>query len=251
MMYLNEPTPFDLVKKQLRYKLNANAATFTTLVILQLIVLFMNFPTSTSTHYYADDSSLSVIEISSAMHVACAMIWAFSLGIILASKGKREEMFTFVTNRFTHHFSNLLFMMIASLCAGVMSVLLNSALRLLTHLRYDEVTTSALTITEAPVDFLIQLITATAYVFLLFIIGYTICSFVQIGKLYAGIMIIAVVFYLFINNFIIGSPFLVSLFLFFINEHVLPIFLLKVIGATVVLFGISILTTNQVEVRDQ
>ena len=40
-MYLNEPTLADIVKKQFHFKLNANAASFSTFVLLQVGAIVM------------------------------------------------------------------------------------------------------------------------------------------------------------------------------------------------------------------
>ena len=40
-MYLNEPTLEDIVKKQFHFKLNANAASFSAFMLLQVVAIIL------------------------------------------------------------------------------------------------------------------------------------------------------------------------------------------------------------------
>ena len=45
-MYLTEPRLIDVVKKQFRFKLNAYTGVFISLIIMQLIGIFLSFESS-------------------------------------------------------------------------------------------------------------------------------------------------------------------------------------------------------------
>ncbi len=245
-MYLTKPKLIDIVSKQVRFKLNANAVSFSILVFLQLLALALSFPSMTSIDHELD---VSLVEVSVTSHVIFAVLWTFFSGIHLANCTKWNETFTFVTTRFTHHLSNFFYMVIASFIASVMTVLASPTLRLLTYMRYDEIPQSPLTIIEAPMDFFIQFITAFLYLLLFFVIGYVIQSFVQMNGLLGSVYLIAIIFSLFIINGIFGVPLISNLVLAFLQERSLFLFSLKVIGAIAVLFSLSIWMTNRLEVR--
>ncbi|MBO1910890.1 hypothetical protein J4G37_39615, partial [Microvirga sp. 3-52] len=177
MMYLNEPTLEDIVKKQFRFKLNANAAFFSTFVLLQVGAIFLSIlGTDHSFYYSSDDSNVSIITLSNDTNIVIAMVWAFVIGIMLTNRTKQSESFSFVTTRLSNHLANFLFMLFASLVAGISAVLSSSAIKLFGFLVHGEMVVYASSIVENPSNLLLQLITAISYVLLLFLIGYSISS---------------------------------------------------------------------------
>ena len=138
-MYLNEPTLDDIVKKQFRFKLNANAASFSTFVLLQVGTIIMEIFGSNHGFLYSSNGSLvSIITLSNDTNIVMAMVWAFVLGIMLTTRTKQSESFSFVSTRLSNHFSNLLFMLFASLVAGISVVLSSSAIKLVGFLVHGE-----------------------------------------------------------------------------------------------------------------
>lgn len=251
-MYLNEPKQLDIIKKQFRLKLNANAASFTILILLHIFGLLISFPTEKSNAYFNENSYITMIGISNTGHIVVMLFWTLSIGFMLANRLKWDEAFAFVTTRLTHHLSNLLFILFTSLITGLIASLTGPALRLLAHLRYEEIHMLASTITEAPSHFILQFITATAYALLLLMVGYTIGSCLQSSKTYGGIIIATVFISIFMITFIlgIGVQMIAAMIIFLFNESFLPFFLMKIIGLSTILFCFSIFITSRVEVRN-
>lgn len=245
-MSLTRPKMTEIIHKQVRFKLNSNAISFSILAFLQVFALFLSLPSTSS---FDHGNEISIIEISTATHIAFAMFWAFFSGINLGSAAKWNESFTFVTTRLTHHLSSLLYIMIASFFASVMTSFAGPALRLITYMRYKEISQSTMTITEAPMNFLIQIVTAFAYLLVVFVLGYAIQSFFQPNRLIAGIYLVGIGALFIIINIILGIPIVSTITFSFIHETSLWLFLLKVFGTVSLLMGFSIWMTNRLEVR--
>lgn len=250
MMYLSEPKLIDTVMRQYRFKLNANAASFTTLVFLQIGALFLAFTSLQYTVSYDSGSSVTVINLSNNINVVLAMAWAFILGIIVTTAVRRNESFSFVTTRLSNQLANFLFMLTASFFAGIIAALTGPALKLIGFLRYGEMVDYTTGIITAPSDFFLRIITAISYVLLLFLIGYTISSLIQLNKLFIGVFIVLWIALSTVSESWDGTQYLSNVFNFFSEEQSLLFFLLKISGTVLGLFAVSAFITNRLEVRN-
>lgn len=248
-MYLNETKLGDIVKRQFRFKLNAHAAAFTTFVLLQIGALFLAF--SGSKHIWYDSvANVTLFNLSNDLNVGLSLIWAFVLGIMLTTSVRRNESFSFVTTRLSNQLANFLFMLTASLFTGLITALTGPVLKLIGILRYGDMVIYTPGIIEAPTDFFMRIITAVAYILLLFLIGYTISSLVQLNKLFIGFFIALYIASSIVTSSWDGTQYAITIINFFSNEHFLPFFLLKICGTVLGLFAVSALVTNRLEVRN-
>ena len=248
-MYLTEPKLSDIVKKQYRFKLNAHAAAFTTLIIIQMVTIFLTVWENGSSHFHGSFSSIKWMTFSNESTFLFTILWAFILGIMLTSATRRNEPFSFVTNRLSNQFANFLFMLTAALIGGFTAALTGPALKLFVFLLYDEVNVVTPGLLAAPGDFFIRIITAIAYVLLFFLIGYTISSLVQFNKLF--IVILLVGWFASFNG--LGgwnsARYFSSIVEFFGAEQSMFVFLIKICGTVLLLFTVSAASTNRMEVR--
>ncbi|MEK5040074.1 hypothetical protein [Sporosarcina sp. FSL K6-3457] len=243
-MYLTEPKFLDIVRQQFRFKMNANASAFTKLIVLQLAFLFMNHSYGTS----LGNNTIQIYEqnFSNTSIVGATWLWAFFLGLLLTSAAQRNESFTFVTNRFSYHGANFLFMLTASIIGGLTAVLIGSVLKLYTLLRFEDIIISSQQgLFAAPADFFIQLMTAIAYTMLFFMLSYTIGMFIQLNKAFLLLFVIGWIILAIIGGF----PFIQYIFEFFWHEHSITLFLLKISGTVLGLFALSVEITNRLEVK--
>lgn len=248
-MYLSEPTLFEIVKKQYRFKFSAHAIAFTTFVLLQIGALFLGFSNNKYTIDYDSFSNISFINLSNDLNFVIAIIWAFFLGIMLTTAVRKNEAFSFITTRLSNHLANFLFMLTLSVIAGIIAALSGAALKFFGLLFYQDITLYSPSIIEAPADFVFRIITAIAYVLLFFLIGYTISSLIQLNKLFIiGFVILFLVFSSSSNSWN-GAQYLSNLYAFFADEQSLLFFLLKISGTVLGLFALSTLISNQFEVR--
>lgn len=246
-MYLTEPKFFDIVIRQFRFKMNANAAAFTTLIILQVVLLFTNISGGFSHGY--DALQLYEQSLSNDAVVAATLFWACILGFLLTSEAQRNESFTFVSNRLSYHVTNFLFMLTASIIGGVTAVLTGSVVKLYAILQFEDIIVTTPGLLVAPSDFFIRLATAIAYTLLFFMVSYTIGMFIQLNKIFLLLFVIGWIALTIIENTWATFSFMQSIFAFFWHEHSMAVFLLKVSSTILGLFATSILITNRLEVR--
>ena len=212
-MYLNEPTLADIVKKQFHFKLNANAASFSAFVLLQVAAIFMALVGSSHSFYYSSDESVAlVVTLSNDMNVGLAMVWALFLGIMLTTRIKQSESFSFVTTRLSSNLANFQFMLFASLVAGISAALAGPTIKLLGFLKHGEMVVYSTTLVQNPSDFLVRILTAIAYVLLLFMIGYFIGSLVQLNKIFIALFVVIWILLTSLNGYWNGMEY-VRLFL--------------------------------------
>lgn len=249
-MYLSEPKLADIVKKQFRFKLNSHASYFSTFVFMQIGALILTLTGSSYNFTQLSSISVSIVELSNNMNVVLSMVWALFLGITLTTAVRRNEAFSFVTTRLSNQLANLLFILTASLFAGVIAALTGPVLKLFGILRYGEIVVNSPGIIAAPGDFFLRIITSIAYVLLFFLIGYAISSLVQLHKAFIGIFIILFIMFTSMTDTWNGAQYIGDIFEFFSNEQSLLLFLLKISGTVLGLFTISVFITNRLEVRN-
>ncbi|WP_172372469.1 hypothetical protein [Sporosarcina jiandibaonis] len=250
-MYLNEPTLSDIVKKQFRFKLNANAASFSTFVLLQAGAIVLSIVGTNSSFFYSSDESLvTIITLSNDTNIVIAMVWAFVLGIMLTTRNKQSESFSFVSTRLSNHLSNFLFMLFSSLIAGISAVLSGSAIKLFGFIFHGEMVVHSSSIVDNPNNLLLQLVTAFAYILLLFLIGYSISSLVQTNKIFIALFALIWILATSMNGSWNGPEYALAIIKFFGSERSILLFTLKFIVAILGLFVISTLITNRSEVRN-
>ena len=250
-MYLNEPTLADIVKKQFHFKLNANAASFSAFVLMQVAAIFLALVGNSHSFYYSSDDSVAlVVTLSNDMNVGLAMVWALFLGIMLTTRIKQSESFSFVTTRLSNHLANFQFMVFASLVAGISVALAGSAIKLIGFLIHGEMVVYSSSFVQNPGDFLVSIVTAIAYVLLLFLIGYFIGSLVQLNKIFIALFVLAWILLTSINGNWNGMEYAMIIIDFFGAERSIPLFILKFSGTILGLFMISTLVTNRLEVRN-
>jgi hypothetical protein len=250
-MYLNEPTLNDIVKKQFRFKLNANAASFSTFVLLQAGAIILAIIGNSYRFFFnSDDSMVSIVMLSNDTNIGIAMVWAFVLGIMLTTRNKQSESFSFVSTRLSNHLSNFVFMLFASLVAGGCAVLSSSAIKLFGFLIHGEMVVHSSSIADNPNNIFLQLITAFAYVLLLFLIGYSISSLIQVNKFFIALFALVWILFTSMNGDWNGPEYAFAILKFFGSERSVFLFILKFSATILGLFAISTLITNRLEVRN-
>lgn len=99
---------------------------------------------------------------------------------------------------------------------------------------------------STPLNFFSQIIAMTAYTLLLMLVGYTLGTFIQFSKLF--IALFAMIWIAFTQvSFGSDSNGLLN---FFYGETSILLFILKVLIAIALLFGVSFWVTNRLEVRN-
>ena len=104
MMSLTKVSLWEVVKKQLRFKLKSYRGMFTSLMILQIIgILFSLAGEGGGGGSSSNGFSYDMTYYSSNIMFALIMIWAFISAIIITTRAYRFDDYAFVANRLTSH----------------------------------------------------------------------------------------------------------------------------------------------------
>lgn len=248
MMFLTEAKLFDIVKKQFKYKLSASFSVFSSLIIIQTIGLFfsLNGSGTMGTASYGMDYTISIL--TGDIIIIFTMLWSFISAITLTTKNYRNEDFLFVSNRLSSSLANVLFLGAISVIGGTTSILASMLLKIGVFLIMNEGRTYGYVMNIQ--ELFLGVFTCILYVFLLAALGYLIGMLTQISRWFSIILPA-----LFIGYLIIGAnedgeaTAIIQAISFFGSESSMILFFLKVVVTTSLLFTLSIILSNKMEVR--
>lgn len=248
-MYLTEPRLTDIVKKQFLHKLNAYTGVFSSLLVMQLIGIFLGFGTggggSSSGGTVTVDYSFSTGDTP----VFFTLLWAFSMGILVTTLAYRNDAFSFISNRLSHNISSLLFLLFASVIAGTLATLAGSIIKFSSLLQSNLIFTETSTLFSSPTDFFIRVLTSILYTVLFASLGYVVGSFIQRSKFVLPLLIVVIIVIPLLQLNMGGLDLIAKIVAFFGTETSLLLFLMKIIVTVSILFAISIGVTTKTEVR--
>jgi len=232
----------ETVKKQYLFKLKANIDSFSTLVFIQLLAIALSFFGGVgSSGMSSEDIQIHVNYYSADLVIPFTLIWAFTTAITITTKPYRNHDFTFISNRLSSSLSNILFLATISILGSMTALLAGNMLNFLAYLRLDSLVYTG---TAGLKEVLIGICVTFLYVFLISAVGYFVGSLVQLNKLFTVLIPV-----LFFGWLFLGLQFITNVFLFYGQESILSIFILKVLVTTSVLFLASTTIWNRLEVR--
>lgn len=233
-----------IVGKQYIYRLKGHSGLIYALILAQLLgLLFSMSPRGAMSsgdeflHVYVGTYSTDTLLFFS-------MVWVVVIAAQLISKAYRNLEFPLVTNNITSHLSNILLIVTYSVFAGITSTLMSVLHRVIMVLASDQskfvfddlaLTTYDLVLGSFVLIFYMVLLAATSYLIRLII---------EVNKLFA-IIIPAVI----IGLLRVYPRFSEAIFDFFAAENSLGFFTLKVFFTAIILFGMSVLLSNRMEVK--
>jgi hypothetical protein len=247
-MYLAEVQARDIIKKQYQFKLKSYLGVFSSLIIIQCIAMLfslsgtgsMSGGSSSGLTYYVSDYSGILIFIF-------MMIWGFITAIIITSKAYRYDDYSFVTNQMISHFSNILFLLSASVLGGLTVFLSTKLFHLVCIIIMPEkiIIYEQLTVLELVTGILCTVL----YLILFTSIGYLVGMLVQLSRLFTFILPI-LFFGILILDGLHGRPsILPSIGKFFVNEASVIVFTFKIMVSSAIVYWAAILISKRVEVR--
>lgn len=249
-MYLTEPRLFDIVKKQVNYKLNAYTGVFSSLMIIQIIGILFGFGAIGSSGFGMNDTlDVSKENFSNDVPVVFTMFWAFITGVLVTTKAYRNDIFSLVANRLSHHLSSFLFLLISACIAGVTMVLSGSIIQLSAQFKVDSILIASTSIIQNPVEFLAMIATAILYTILFMSVGYIVGSVAQKSMALVVLIVVALFVAPILQLDLNIGTFIGEVAKFFGEETSLLIFSLKILAAAAFLFAASIGVTNKLEVK--
>ncbi|QQK81519.1 hypothetical protein HUG20_17440 [Salicibibacter cibi] len=240
-MSLTEASRTGVIANQVRYKFKAYLDVFATLVIVQLLGVLLSFNGTAMSSYGGVATEMEVQYYTADVVMGVTIVWGFISSLLLTTKAYREDAFAFVTNRMTSHFSSIIFIGIFSVAGGITAVLSGFLLQVLMYYGagYQDVLVSG-GYTD-PLYMLTGTTAAVLFIFLFSALGYFVGMLGQLHWVWVIVVpatIIAVTNVLNLNAMGV-----------FFEESSFPMFVIKAVLSIAVLFTVSGLISNRLEVK--
>lgn len=247
-MSLTETSLWEVVKKQLRFKLKSYRGMYTSMMVLQLLAILFSFGGEGSSGGSSGNLSYDLRYFTGNMILAFTMLWAFISAILITTQAYRFDDYTFVANRISSHLSNILFLGVASLLGGITVLLASQSMKLIVLFLQNReyIASPPLTLPQ----FVLGMAAMVMYIFLFTMLGYLAGMLVQKSKVF--VVILPAVFFgaLFIDGMLAEQPtLLVSIGKFFGWETSFSLFTLKILTVSALAFAAAVLMSNRMEVR--
>jgi len=249
MMSLTKVRLWDVVKQQYRYKLKGYIQVFMSMVVLQVLALIFSLNGVGNAGASGGLLNVNTSYFSADFVLAFTMLWGFITAILITTKAYSNDDFIFVTNRLSSHLSNVLFLVTASILGGLTTILSTFLLKVIVFLFKSDVYLASSADLAAPMTLLVGVSSASLYILLLCSLGYLVGTLIQWSKLFAVLLPAVFVGGLLLNALSGEAGILAVLYAFFMTESSFPLFFLKVVCTSVVLFWGAFGLSNRLEVR--
>ncbi len=243
-MSLKEVNLLSISLKLYKYKLKAYSTLFYGLILAQIIALL--FSLSGISHMSSSNGELSVsVSIHSAnLVIVFSLFWILFIAIQLTSKEYKKLELPLVSNKLSGNLSDVGFLMTACVFGSITSSLVGVLLRVLMYFTYDR---SQIIYDQFFIlfsDLLLGIVVTTFYMVLISAIAYLTGLLIKVSMAFV-ILIPAAIFGL----LRVYTDFFQAVIISFTRETSLPIFGLKVIIVSLIIFGICVLLSNRREVN--
>jgi hypothetical protein len=245
MMSLAKPSFLQVVKKQYSLKLKSYNQVFITLVIFQILAILFSFGGIGGSGTSSDRIDMDIHYYSADHVVILTILWGFITAIIITTKAYRNDDITFVTNRLSSNLSNVLFLLTASFIGGITAMLSPSLLKII---MYYAVGQHYVDYSSEWIAFPIGIFSTSFYIFLTCALGYFSGILIQIHKVFA-LLLPALFFGMLIGEGSGKLKILIAVYEFLFSESSFLLFISKSILIAVLLFTISFVVSNRMEVR--
>ncbi|MHB1652643.1 MAG: hypothetical protein ACYCVD_09240 [Desulfitobacteriaceae bacterium] len=245
MMFLKEIDLLIVSSRQYFYKLKAYMSLIYGLIILQIFALLSSLGGVGIMGSGSGDLFISIKNYSANIAIVFTFIWIFVTAIILTTKQYKNMDFSLVTNRVSSNLSTIGFLLTACVFGGITSALFNVLLRVIMYFSLDRSQIILDGFYLAFSDLLLGIAIAILYLLLIAATGYFIGVLTKINIIFAIIIPAA-----FFGLAKVNSEFFTFVIGFFTSETSLTIFVSKVIITSIVLFGLSALLSNGMEVKE-
>lgn len=235
---------WEVVKRQVSFKLKAYHNLIASLFLFQMMALFFsifgqttsvsdNFMTITNYIYTAD------------FIVVFTLLWIFTVSFYMTTRSSKNMMFNFITDKGSNHLANILYMVILSALGAITAVLLGVLLRLgiilyngIDHLFIYEIIYVR--------DLLLMMAVVFLYHILLFSFGYLIGEIIQLHKSFVFLVPLLLFGLLIFTVNLFNEAYM---FTFYLMEENFLLFSLKVIGSSIIFWLLATQVGRRLEVR--
>lgn len=236
-----------IVKKQYLYKLKANVWVFNSLILLQLLAILFSLGGIASSGRGGDGFFMQISYYSADAMIVFTMLWIFIISVQIISN--KENEFMFIKNKSSHHLSDAIFLLTASIIGGVTAILSGFLLKVIRYLFFDATRIIWTDIVSGPKNFMIGLLATILFICLFSALGYLVGSLIQLNKIFIFLLPVLFIGLLFVANRYGESNFMFMLFDFYFKETMFLVFMLKAIITSALLFLGSFMISKRSEVR--
>lgn len=239
-----------IVLKQSLYKLNANMTMLITFIIIQLIGILLALSGSRNTSSGNGHISIHITGYTADIPLTLTFMNIFIVALLIAGKYYRNMDFTLVSNKISGNLSSLVCITFFSVFCGITGALSEAIIHIgvyFTHDRSKMVSAGF----HIPVGEVLELaVSITFYCLLLASIAYLFGTIIQFHSSFVILLPTALVSML-IYEARKGSKggVMFDFVKIFTTEASLPLFAVKSLAAVLLIFGISMLLSNRLEVR--
>lgn len=252
MMSLSKISSSQLIMRQYQLKLKSHIGFLSSLVTLQLVAILFSLggigqggrgglDISMTMHYYTPDYV-----------VIFTIMWAFITAYQLVKKESWEQDYIFVTNRFTSHMANMLFLLTTSVISSVLASLAVFPLQIIGHFVLDFEYILGTGLSPSVLEFIVGLSAMILFIFLMSIIGYLVGILVQGNKVFSVLLPAFVIGFLFLTfRMEQAGKFnpLLAMYDFYLQENSFLLYGIKVILTAGLVFAVSMQLSRKLEVR--
>lgn len=237
--------------KQYKYKLRSFIWILPSMMVIQLIGMFFSLGSTMSTGGGNGVYSINLSYFSSNAVIIFTILWIFLISLQITSVTYRENEFMFIRNKTSNVFSDVLFLMTASIIGTATALLSEYLVANIRYYIFGMVDLFGEGAAPAFLEIIYGIVALALMLFAFSMLGYLIGVLVQISKLF--IVIIPAVFigsiYLSEQMNIYGENFMMQLFQFYFQEPNFLLFVLKFILSALVFMFIALGLSQRLEVR--
>lgn len=245
-MSSNEVSLLSISLKQYFYKLKANTGLVNRLIITQIIALLFSLAGGSGLMSSSNETvSVSVRTYSASMVIVFSLLWITTVAILLTTKQYKKMEMPLVGNRMSGNLSDVGLLMTASVFAGITSSLVGVLLRVIMYFTFDRsrIVSDGFSLTFS--DLLLGMVVAILYMGLVSAMSYLIGMLAQDNVAFLVLIPVAIFGSLrAYNNYFFAQ----SIYRFYVEDVSLALFALKVIITSIIIFGVSMLLSNRMEV---
>ncbi|MFC6038998.1 hypothetical protein ACFPYN_05960 [Paenisporosarcina macmurdoensis] len=236
-MSLQEVRLYEVVKKQVIYKVKSYTGILQTLMVLQLIGLFIAASGSSG---MVGGSSMSLnysfTFFSGTALAVMTILWIITNSVLISTTAYKNDDFTFVSTRWSRHLANGVYIGFLAILGTLTSYMGINVLKIVYQILQVE---AIYDVNLSYMDQFASIINIFGYVLLSGILAYFIGSVLQFNKLFTVFGIIAIVAFIAVFNSFSQVNLYYSIGKFIFAEESISIFIIKIISICLLAFSAS------------
>ncbi|GEL78211.1 hypothetical protein [Tenuibacillus multivorans] len=243
-MSLNNPSLWSVAKKQFCYKWLSYKSAFQALIVVQIIAMFFSVLGVGNASTRLGGMDVNINYLSGDIVFFFTMLWAFFMSLSVDNSQNRLADQIFITNQWSRHLANAMFLGALYLLAAVTAILSGFLIKLVNIWMYglDE---AVVYIDYTFWDIILAIVMSYFYYMLIGSIGYVIGHFTMINKVMKIVVIVlGFAFLLYQENKLIAD-----IALFYGNESNIFLFMLKVMLTSVPIYMLGMLVSRGLEAK--